>query len=625
MVSTVDVPTQPQPAESGARPDVVNDFSIVAATVNGSGSQTANATLIRALFKMGIPVNGKNLFPSNISGLPTWYTIRISKDGYIARRETSEVLIAFNQQTAVADLAALPPGGVCVHPDDLEFAERRSDVVYYPLPVKDMVKKSGADAKLRDYIANMVYVGALAELLSIELPEIKSALAYHFKGKAKAVDMNYNVVLMAAEYVRTNLPKQDSFHVERMDGTAGKVLIDGNSAAGLGAVFGGVSFGAWYPITPSTGVFDALTEYLGEMRRDPETGEATYAIVQAEDELAAIGMVLGAGWAGARAMTATSGPGISLMTEFAGLGFFAEIPGVIWDVMRMGPSTGLPTRVSQGDVLPIYYLGHGDTRQVILLPGSVAECFEFGWRAFDLAERLQTPVFVLSDLDLGMNLWMTEPFTYPDTPMDRGKVLTAEEIREAGEFARYKDVDGDGIPYRSLPGNTNPLSPYFTRGTGHNERAVYSERPDDWEQNLARIFRKHDTARTLVPAPPVDRRPGARVGIIAYGSTDSAVAEARDRLHDAGLETSYLRLRALPLGDETRRFVEEHETIYVVEMNFDGQMRQLLQLFMPDRATSLRSVAHCDGLPLTPGYVTRAILELERNLEKESPTDGHHR
>jgi 2-oxoglutarate ferredoxin oxidoreductase subunit alpha len=618
MVSTPDVQTRPQPATAPERPEVVNDFSIVAATVNGSGSQTANSTLIRALFKMGIPVNGKNLFPSNISGLPTWYTIRVSKDGYIARREVTEVLVAFNPQTADADLASLPVGGVCIYPEDLTFANRRADVTYYPLPVKEMVKNSGADAKLRDYVANMVYVGALAELLQIEFDEIKNALSYHFKGKTKAVDLNYGVVSAAAEYVRANLPKQDPYRVERMNGTAGKVLIDGNSAAALGAVFGGVSFGAWYPITPSTSVFDALTDYLNEFRRDPETGEATFAIVQAEDELAAIGMVLGAGWAGARAMTATSGPGISLMTEFAGMGFFAEIPGVIWDIMRMGPSTGLPTRVSQGDVLPVYYLGHGDTRQVVLLPGSVAECFEFGYEAFDLAERLQTPIFVLSDLDIGMNLWMTDPFEYPETPLDRGKVLTAEDIKAAGEFARYRDVDGDGIPYRTLPGNTHPLSAYFTRGTGHNERAIYSERPDDWLNNLTRLFKKHDTARTMVPKPVVDRREGAKIGIVAYGSADSAVCEARDRLRAAGVETSYLRMRALPLEETLREFVEQHEVIYVVELNFDGQMRQLIQLYMPERATSIRSVAHCDGLPLTARFVAEAIMG------KETNTNGHN-
>jgi 2-oxoglutarate ferredoxin oxidoreductase subunit alpha len=622
MVSTADVATRPQAGPAGDRPVNVNDFAMVAATVNGSGSQTANATLLRALFTMGIPVTGKNLFPSNISGLPTWYTIRVSKDGYTARRETTEVLVAFNPQTADADLAALPSGGLCVHRNDIRFAKQRDDVIYFALPARDMAKASGADPKLLDYMVNMVYVGALAELLGIELDEIKNALSHHFKGKAKAVALNFGVVEAAATYTRENRPTETiPFRAQRMNPskTEGMLLIDGNTAGGLGAVFGGVTFGAWYPITPSTSLFDALTEYLNELRRDPETGEATFAIVQAEDELAAIGMVLGAGWAGARAMTSTSGPGISLMTEFAGMGFFAEIPGVIWDIMRMGPSTGLPTRVSQGDVLPTYFLGHGDTRHICLLPGSVAECFRFGWEAFDLAERLQTPVFVLSDLDLGMNFWMTEPFDYPDKPMDRGKVLDAEGLKAAGEFARYRDVDGDGIPYRTLPGNPVMGAAYFTRGTGHNDRAVYSERPDDWEQNLARLFKKHDTARNLVPGPVIDRHAGARVGLIAYGSVDPTIVETRDRLRAEGLDTSYMRLRALPLNDEVTQFVADHEVTYVVELNYDGQMRQLLQLHCPEHAAKLRSFAHCDGLPLTARLVTEAILE------KEGITNGRNR
>ena len=620
MVSTVDVATRPQPAPAGDRPENVNDFALVAATINGSGSQTANATLLRALFKMGIPVTGKNLFPSNISGLPTWYTIRVSKEGYTARREKTEILVAFNPTTAEADLAAMPAGGVCIYRNDIRFAARRDDVVYCALPAKEMAKNSGADTKLLDYMANMVYVGAVAELLGIELGEIKDALTHHFKGKAKAVTLNFGVVEAAAAYTRENMTEAVPFRVERMNGTAGRLLIDGNSAAALGAVFGGVSFGAWYPITPSTSVFDALTEYLAYFRRDEATGEATYAIVQSEDELAAIGMVLGAGWAGARSMTATSGPGISLMTEFAGMGFFAEIPGVIWDIMRMGPSTGLPTRVSQGDVLAVYFLGHGDTRQICLLPGSVAECFRFGWEAFDLAERLQTPIFVLSDLDLGMNFWMTEPFEYPDKPMDRGKVLDAAGVKAAGEFARYRDVDGDGITYRTLPGNPALGAAYFTRGTGHNERAVYSERPEDWEQNLARLFKKHDTARGLVPAPVVDQKPGARVGLIAYGSVDPTIVESRDRLRATGLETSYMRLRALPLNETVREFIAAHEVVYVVELNFDGQMRQLLQLHCPEQAARLRSVAHCDGLPLTARFVTEAILEQEQKGHR----NGHN-
>ncbi|MDB5081832.1 MAG: pyruvate flavodoxin/ferredoxin oxidoreductase domain protein [Chloroflexi bacterium] len=606
-----------RPAEQSNRPDqtpIVNDFTINVATVNGSGSQTANATIIRALFKMGIPVTGKNIFPSNISGLPTWYTIRVNKNGYTARRDSTEILVAFNNQTADADLESLKAGAVCIHPQDLVLKDKanRPDITFYTLPVKQMVKEANVDVKLRDYIANMVYVGALMELLSLDPGQVKGALQAHFKGKAKPVEINYGVVQKAAEYVRNNLPKQDPFKVEPMNATSGKFMIDGNSAGGMGAVFGGVSFVAWYPITPSTSLVDAINDYLPELRHDEETGKATYAVVQAEDELAAAGMVFGAGWAGARSMTATSGPGISLMTEFTGLAYFAEIPGVIWDIMRMGPSTGLPTRVSQGDVLKTYFLGHGDTKNIILLPGNMKECFEFGWRAFDVAERLQTPVFVLSDLDLGMNLWMTEPFDYPAEPMDRGKVLDAPQLKELqGKWARYEDVDGDGITYRTLPGNDHPAAAYFTRGTGHNTQASYSERPDDWENNLARLSKKHDTARNLVPAPVVDEKPGATVGIISYGSADPAVVEARDYLREDGIETSYLRIKALPLNETVREFIGKYDHVYVVELNYDAQMRSLLQLHTPEYATRLIATNKCDGLPLTAQFIMDKVKQGE--------------
>ncbi len=610
-MSVIDTEVHPHHAGDRDQPPIINDFAMVAATVNGSGSQTANNVLIRAMFKMGIPICGKNLFPSNIQGLPTWYTIRVSKDGYTARRDKTEILVAFNPKTADDDLAALPAGGVCLYPEDQKFAARRDDVVYYPLPVKELVKQSGADAKLRDYIANMVYVGALAELLSIDMDEIHAALNRHFNGKAKAVNLNYGVVAAAATWARENLVKRDPYRVASMNETAGLMLIDGNSAAGLGALTGGMTVTAWYPITPSTSLVDAMTDYAPRLRTDPASGLPTYAIVQAEDELAAAGMIVGAGWAGARAMTATAGPGISLMSEFAGMAYFAEVPCVIWDIQRMGPSTGLPTRTSQGDLISAYYLGHGDTRHTVLLPGSMTECFEFGYKAFDLAERLQTLVMVLSDLDLGMNNWMTPPFQYPTEPMDRGKVLSAEDLERIGSWARYKDVDGDGIGYRTLPGNQHPRSAYLARGTGHNENAVYSERPEDWQRNLDRLDRKHNTARTLVPQPVVDERPGASVGIIAYGSSDPAVQEARDRLRARGVETSYMRLRALPLGEAASAFIDRYERVYVVELNQDGQMHQLLQLHAPEQAVRLRSVRICNGLPLTAKFVTEGILAHE--------------
>ncbi len=610
-MSVIEAQPAAQQASDAARAPIVNDFAIVAATVNGSGSQTANNTLIRAIFKMGIPVSGKNLFPSNIAGLPTWYTIRVSKDGYVARREGTEIAVAFNAKTADDDLAALPAGGVCIHPDDIKFASPRADVTSYAIPLKDLLKQVAPPPKLKDYVANMAYVGALVELLGIEMDEIVAALNFHFGGKASAVKLNLQMVEAARDWTRENLQKSDPYRVERLNMTTGQVLIDGNSAGGLGALMGGATVVAWYPITPSTSLVDAINEYAPRLRSDPETGEPTYAIVQAEDELAAIGMVVGAGWVGARAMTATSGPGISLMTEFAGIAYFAEVPAVIWDVQRMGPSTGLPTRVSQGDVLTAYTLGHGDTRHVCLLPGTMRECFEFGYQAFDLAERLQTLVFVLSDLDLGMNNWMTEPFDYPETPLDRGKVLNADELKQIEKWGRYLDTDGDGIPYRTLPGNTNPRAAYLSRGTGHNEFGQYSEKPADWQNNLDRLSRKHETARTLVPAPVVDTVEGAKIGIIAYGSTDAAVQEGRDRLKKEGVATSYMRLRALPLTESVRDFVAAHDHVYVIELNQDGQMHQLVQLHAPDFASKVRSARICNGLPLSARFVVEAITEQE--------------
>jgi 2-oxoglutarate ferredoxin oxidoreductase subunit alpha len=611
-MSTTTIKPGPLVADIAETPPGVNNFSIVAATVNGSGSQTANNALLRALFKMGIPVSGKNLFPSNIQGLPTWYTIRVNQDGFIARREKAEVLVALNRQTATEDMAAVPPGGAIIYPLEWKIAEERSDIYYYGLPVQQMAKASGADAKMQPYVANMVYVGALVELLGIELSEIEAALTHHFKGKPKPIALNLGVVKQAVEYTQQNITKRDPFRVERSNQNQGKVMVTGNEAGALGAVFGGFTVASWYPITPSTSLIDALTEFARELRVDKTTGVRNYAIVQAEDEIAALGMVVGAGWAGARAMTSTSGPGISLMTEYAGLAYFAEIPAVIWDIMRMGPSTGLPTRVSQGDILTIYYLGHGDTRQVCLLPSSMQECFEFGWRAFDLAERLQTPVFVLSDLDLGMNNWMTGPFTYPDRPMDRGKVLSAEDVAQLGSFDRYGDADGDGIGPRTLPGTDHPLAAYFTRGSGHNSHAQYTERPDEWEANLQRLARKFETARTLVPTPVIDQVKGAAIGLIAYGSTDPGMVEARAMLAARGLKTSYLRLRALPTTDALKDFVACHQRIYVVENNFDGQMTKILRAEVPEHAGHITAISHCDGLPLTARWIAQAILEQER-------------
>jgi 2-oxoglutarate ferredoxin oxidoreductase subunit alpha len=592
---------------------VVNDFSMVVATANGSGSQTSNLALVRALFRMGIPVSGKNLFPSNIQGLPTWYTIRASNSGHTARRDTVEILVAMNAPTFAEDLADLAPGGACFYADDLRLPMAREDVVFYPMPIKELVKQANPPKDLKDYIANMGYVGIVAQLLGIELEAVAGALDTHFGGRPKPIEMNMGMISRAAEWAELNLEKRDPYRVARDHQTEGKILIEGNTAGALGAIYGGVSFASWYPITPASSFADAVREYLPKLRSDGENGKKPFAVIQAEDEIAAIGMAIGAGWAGARAMTSTSGPGISLMAEFAGLAFFAEVPVVIWDIQRMGPSTGLPTRTSQGDVLFVRFLGHGDTKNVILLPGSVAECFEFGWKAFDLAERLQTPVFVLSDLDLGMNLWMSDPFEYPNVPMDRGKVLSEADLERLGQFARYRDLDGDGITYRTLPGNKHPLSAWFARGTGHNEQAAYSERPDDWEKNLTRLMYKAETARQYVPHPVQSGSGTEKIGLIYYGSTDPAVREALERLEQDGRRLDALRLRAVPFTDEVKEFIRSHPVVYVLEMNHDGQMHKLLQLEAPEFATRLRSLTHNNGIPLTARWIATALHAAEED------------
>lgn len=592
---------------------VVNDFSITVGTVNGSGSQTSNLTILRALFKMGIPVSGKNLFPSNIQGLPTWYTIRVSKDSYLGRSNSCEISVAMNPETFTQDLEVLKPGGAFFYADHIRMQIKRKDISIYPMPVRQLVRDAEVPSNLRDYVSNMVYVGIVAQVLGISLDEIYQALDFHFNGKQKPVELNFDIVKNAAEWAKTNLEKTDPYQVEPMDSTHGYIMTDGNTAGALGAIYGGVQFSAWYPITPASSLPESLIEYLPKLRKDPETGKNTYAVIQAEDELAAIGMIVGAGWAGLRAMTSTSGPGISLMTEFASLAYFAEVPIVIWDIQRMGPSTGLPTRTSQGDINLCYYLGHGDTKHIVLFPGSVTECFEFGWKSFDLAEELQTPVFILSDLDIGMNQWMTPPFEYPDTPMKRGKVLWEVDLEKLkGEWGRYRDVDGDGVPYRTLPGNLHPRSGYFNRGTGHDEYANYSEDPDVWNANMERLNRKFETARALVPKPEVHKMENAEIGIIAFGSTTTAVLEARDDLAGRGISTDYLRLRALPITKEATDFVREHDRVYIIEMNRDGQAYQIISNDITDGAASIISLTHNDGLALTAEWIVDAIQAEER-------------
>ncbi len=594
---------------ASASKSIANDFSIQVATVNGSGSQSANSVLLKSIFAMGIPVSGKNLFPSNIAGLPTWYTIRASKQGYVARKKEIDLLVAMNPETAREDILSLPAGAAAIYDESLNLKQYREDVICYPVPFDKITAAVCPEAKLRKLVRNMVYVGVVAQLVAMDMQVVEAAVRRQFARKQKAADLNWNAVKAGYEYAAQSLTKQDPFVLERMHATDGQIIIDGNSAAALGAMFAGVTVVTWYPITPSSSVVENLIDYLRKYRIE-EDGKATFAVVQAEDELAAIGMVLGAGWAGARSMTATSGPGISLMAEFAGLGYFAELPGVIFDIQRVGPSTGMPTRTMQGDLLSVAYLSHGDTKHVMLLPASVEECYQFAQDAFDLAEQLQTPIFVLSDLDLGMNNWMSKPFPYPEKPLNRGKVLTKEDLDRLGGFARYKDVDGDGIPYRTLPGTDHPQAAYFTRGSGHNEKSAYTERPDEYQSLMERLALKFETARTLVPAAEVVQTGKSKIGLIAFGTSDFAVRESRDQLKkEYDLETDYLRLRAFPFSPEVLAFVAAHERVYVIEQNRDAQMLSLLKLDLPVAETAkLRSVRHFNGLPIDARSITDELV-----------------
>src|ERR1700722_9948552 len=518
------------------RKRIVNDMSIQVATVNGSGSQSSNTVLLRAIFQMGVPISGKNLFPSNIAGLPTWYTIRANKDGYIGRKKEIDFLVAMNAETAQDDVMSLDAGASVLYDEPLGLDKLRTDLTFYSAPYDKIVATVCPEAKLRKLVKNMVYVGVVAQLLEIEMGEVEKAIRKQFFTKVKAANLNLAAAQAGFEYAKSNLQKRGAHYIERMNKTAGKIIIDGNSAAALGSVFAGCTVVTWYPITPSSSLVETMIEYMKDYRIGPD-GKATFAIVQAEDELAAIGMVIGAGWAGARSMTATAGPGISLMSEFAGLAYYAEIPGVIWDIQRLGPSTGLTTPTSQGDILATAFLSHGDTKHIMLIPSSAAECFSMASEAFNLAEQFQTLVFVMSDLDLGMNNWMSDPFEYPTTPIKRGKVLDKDALAKLGGFARYRDLDGDGVGYRTLPGTDHPAAAYFTRGSGHNDKSNYSERPDDYENKMERLNRKFETSRSFVPRPEILKGGKAggekvKIGIIAYGTSHWGIIESGDQLRN---------------------------------------------------------------------------------------------
>jgi 2-oxoglutarate/2-oxoacid ferredoxin oxidoreductase subunit alpha len=609
-MSPTDQAVQEQHA-TGKGHRVVNDFSIQVATVNGSGSQTANLVLLRSILLMGVPVSGKNMFPSNIAGLPTWYTIRASKDGYIGRKKEVDFLVAMNAETAKEDVLTLEPGAAVVYDEPLKLNALRSDLIFYPVPFDKLVAPVCPDAKLRRLVRNMIYDGILAKLLGIDLTLMEKALGKQLGKKAKAVTLNAGALKAGYEYAEANFTKQDPYFIEAMNKTAGKILIEGNAAAAIGCMMAGVTVVAWYPITPSSSLCESLIGYMKKYRVDKTTGKATFAIVQAEDEIASLGMVIGASWAGARSMTATAGPGISLMGEFAGLAYYAETPAVIFDVQRVGPSTGLPTRTAQGDLLQAAFLSHGDTKHIMIIPSSVDEAYTMAMEAFDLAEQFQTPVFVMMDLDLGMNNWMSDAFDYPTRPVNRGKLLTPEKLKQLGEWGRYKDVDGDGIPYRTIPGDGLPA--YFTRGSGHNAKGQYSERPDDYVENMDRLNRKFETARQYVPRPVIDSNAKAKIGFIAYGTSEYATQESRDQLRiETKVETSYFRLRAYPFTEDLSRFIDAHERIYVIEQNRDAQLLQLMKLELtPEQQTKLRSVLHYNGLPIDARSITDDVLSQE--------------
>ncbi|MGB6986914.1 MAG: 2-oxoacid:acceptor oxidoreductase subunit alpha [Candidatus Aquilonibacter sp.] len=592
-----------------------NDFTLRVATVNGSGSQSSNLVLTNAIFRLGIPVAPKNVFPSNIEGLPTWFDVRVSSKAYQCRTRDVDVLVALNAATWRTDIAAVKAGGAVIHEATYSVSgeSSRDDIVYYPVPFNELAKQHFSDGALRKYLLNMIYVGVVGELLGIREADVEAAIGAQFKRKAKAAATNIEAARIGYTFARENLKKTDRFALEPMTGkTDGLSFMDGNRAAALGCIMGGCTVAAWYPITPSSSLCESFIALADKYRVDPDTGERRVAIVQAEDELAAIGMVLGAGWAGARAMTSTSGPGISLMAEWAGYGYYAEVPAVIFDVQRAGPSTGLPTRTMQGDVSFAYTLSHGDTKHIVLLPATVQEAYEMAMDAFDLADRFQTPIFVLSDLDLGMNAWMTPALPYPDRPFDRGKVLHEKDLDKLEKWGRYRDVDKDGVPYRTLPGTKHDRAGFFTRGTGHDEEARYSELPDVWQRGLDRLVLKHETARTAVPQPVVTGH-GHPIAILAYGTTHHAVIEARDILTSRGVETDYIRVRALPFSSDIAAFIARHERVYVVEQNRDGQLFRLLRAELPNHLVSrIQSIRHYNGVPIDAHAIVDPLLQAER-------------
>ena len=590
----------------------VNDFTINIATANGTGSQSANLVILHSMYEMGVPVSGKNLFPSNISGLPTWFIIRASDAGYQAPGDYTHIQVMMNKDTWDKDLNNLEPGTVIIYNQDVKLPVERDDCIVLPMPMTKMARS--ISPKMAKLMANMYYVGALAHLLNIDQKAIEAAISSQFGGKEKAIEWNLQAIAEGKAYAEENWNYESEFRAESREKDPNTFLIEGNEATALGAIYGGINMLSWYPITPSSSVAESIISWIPKLR-EAEDGGATCAVVQAEDELAAAGMVLGAGWAGGRGMTCTSGPGISLMSEFIGLFYFSEVPGVIWDVNRVGPSTGLPTRTQQGDLSMLYEASHGDTQHIVLIPGTVNECFEFGWRAFDFADRFQTMVFGFGDLDLGMNRWSTAGFEYPDIPMDRGKVIRSQEQMDAiSNYGRYRDVDGDGIAYRTLPGSG--LDPILYRGTGHDEDGIYSEDPQVYHATMERLKRKIDGARDLLPAPIIREEKVKTLGIIFYGSMENTIVEIDDMLEETGLSVSTCRVRALPYHSDVESFIEEHDRTIVLEINRDGQLFGILRKELPVQLlTKLQSVAYSDGLPPRARIYADMILETMKEVE----------
>lgn len=589
----------------------VNDVVIKIATVNGTGSASANGLLRKSIFRMGVPVVGKNYFPSNIQGLPTWYEIRVTGDGYQSRSNRVDVMVAMNAQTYVQDMADVASGGWLIYDSTWPRSQllNREDITVIGIPFSRLCNEHFDGARARILMKNIAYVGAVAALLDIDLEIITALLEETFAAKAHMIESNIEAIRLGFDYARENVDCPLSMRVKAIDATSGNIMIDGNTAAGLGCMYAGATVGAWYPITPSTSLMDAFRDFCSRYRIDPESGKSTYCIIQAEDELAAIGMVLGAAWNGARSFTPTSGPGISLMSEFIGFAYYAEIPAVVFDVQRAGPSTGMPTRTQQGDILSCAYASHGDTKHVLLFPADPAECFYTAIEAFDLAERLQTPIIVMSDLDIGMNDWMIPELEWDeDYVPDRGKILGAAELEEMDRFHRYLDVDGDGIPYRTLPG-VHPKGAYFTRGSGHTKFGAYTEDSAAYQEVIDRLLVKWETARDILPKPDIRYSKFNSTGIITVGSGDGACTEALDRLAKQDIGLNYCRIKAFPFADEVCEFIKQHEVVYVVEQNRDAQLRTLLIIDIEADQGKLVPLLHYNGMPIHSGFVVDKVLQ----------------